>query len=153
MAWALVGDGDTALQSYRSVLPLIREHEDGDLYQSEPYVYAEYIIGPESEYFGEGSHSWFTGGAAWQWHVFWGYIIGIRPTYEGLLADPCLPTDWEAITARRWFRGAIYEVEIDKPKGISKGVRRVIVDGETIEGNVIKPFNDGAVHTVRIVMG
>lgn len=153
MAWALLGDGDTAMRSFRSVLPNIRSHEDGDLYQSEPYVYAEYITGPESEYYGEGSHSWFTGGAAWQWHVFWGYILGIRPVYRGLLIEPCLPTEWEAISARRWFRDAIYEIEIDKPKGISTGVKRIIVDGVPIEGQVIKPHGDGGVHQVRVEMG
>ena len=153
MAWALIGDGDTAMESYRQVLPNVRSMEDGDLYQSEPYVYAEYIIGPESEYFGEGSHSWFTGGAAWQWHVFWSYILGIRPTYHGLELDPCLPREWEAITARRWFRDSIYEIEIDKPKGISKGVKRIVVDGSPIEGNVVFPHGDGEVHRVRVEMG
>ncbi len=152
MAWALVGDGDTAMKSFRSVLPNVRSREDGDLYISEPYVYAEYIIGPESEYFGEGSHSWFTGGAAWQWHVFWGYILGVRPDHRGLLIDPCLPSDWEAITARRWFRDAIYEIEIDKPRGVCKGVKRVVVDGEAVEGNVIAPHGDGEVHRVRVEM-
>lgn len=153
MGWALVGDGDTAVESLRRVMPNIRSHEDGDLYQSEPYVFAEYIIGPESEYFGEGSHSWFTGGAAWQWHVFWGYILGIRPVYHGLELDPCLPTEWEAITARRSFRGAVYEIEIDKPKGISKGIKRITVDGKEIEGNVVFPHSDGEVHRVHIEMG
>jgi len=153
MAWAMVGDGDTAMDSHRQVLPNIRSTEDGDLYQSEPYVYAEYITGPESEYFGEGSHSWFTGGAAWQWHVFWEYILGIRPGYHGLVLDPCLPKDWEAITARRWFREAIYEIEIDKPKGISKGVKRIVVDGKELEGNIIFPHADGEVHRVRLEMG
>jgi cellobiose phosphorylase len=153
VAWAILGDGDTALRSYRSVLPNVRSHEDGDLYQSEPYVYAEYIIGPESEYFGEGSHSWFTGGAAWQWHGFWQYIVGVRPTYVGLIIDPCLPTDWDAISVRRWFRGAVYEIEIDKPKGTSKGPLRITVDGEPIEGNVISPHSDGQVHEVRVRIG
>ncbi len=152
MAWALLGDGDNALKSYRSVLPNVRWHEDGDLYMSEPYVYAEYIIGPESEYFGEGSHSWFTGGAAWQWHVFWGYILGIRPTYEGLLLDPCLPSEWEAITVRRSYQDAVYEIEIDKPRGKCTGVSRVVVDGEPIEGNIVKPHGDGRVHRVRVEM-
>jgi len=153
MAWALLGDGDTAMKSFRSVLPNVRSREDGELYMSEPYVYAEYIIGPESEYFGEGSHSWFTGGAVWQWHVFWGYILGVRPTYDGLLIDPCLPSAWEAVSLRRWFRDAIYEVEIDKPSGISKGVKQVTVDGKRIEGNLIKSFSDGKVHRVRVEMG
>jgi cellobiose phosphorylase len=153
MAWALLGDGDTAMKSFRSVLPNVRSREDGELYMSEPYVYAEYIIGPESEYFGEGSHSWFTGGAVWQWHVFWGYILGVRPTYDGLLIDPCLPSAWEAVSLRRWFRDAIYEIEIDKPSGISKGVKQVTVDGKRIEGNLIKSFSDGKVHRVRVEMG
>lgn len=153
MAWAMLGDGENAMRSYRSVLPSVRSHEDGDLYMSEPYVYAEYIIGPESEYFGEGSHSWFTGGAAWQWHVFWAFILGIRPTHRGLLIDPCLPAEWEALNARRGFRGDTYEIEIDKPKGICRGVRRVIVDGEPVEGNCIVPRGDGAVHRVRVEMG
>ena len=153
MAWALIGDGDTAMKSYRSVLPNVRSEEDGDLYQSEPYVYAEYIIGPESEYFGEGSHSWFTGGAAWQWHVFWCYILGVKPVYGGLRLDPCLPKSWREVSARRWFRGAIYEIDIDKPEGISKGVKRVIVDGAPIEGNIVAPHGDGGVHQVRVEMG
>jgi cellobiose phosphorylase len=153
MAWAMLGDGNTALKSYRSVLPSVRSHEDGDLYQSEPYVYAEYIIGPQSEYFGEGSHSWFTGGAAWQWHVFWGHILGIRPVYQGLMLDPCLPKDWEGITVRRDFRGAVYVIEIDKPKGICTGVKRVLLDGEPIEGNIVEPQSDGSVHNVRVEMG
>ena len=152
MAWAMLGEGDTAMRSYRSVLPNIRAGEDGDLYKSEPYVYAEYIIGPESGYFGEGSHSWFTGGAGWQWHVFWGYILGIRPSYRGLVIDPCLPSEWEEITARRWFRGAIYEIEIDKPKGICKGVIELTVDGEPVSGNVVPPHGDDEVHTVKARM-
>lgn len=152
MAWALVGDGDAAFKSYRSVLPNVRSREDANLYRSEPYAYAEYIVGPESEYFGEGSHSWFTGGAAWQWHVFWGYILGIRPVYGGLMIDPCLPSDWESADARRWFRGAIYEIEIDKPRGINKGVCRIQVDGERLEGNLIPPHADGTVHNVKVEM-
>ena len=152
MAWAMLGMGDVALKSYRSVLPNIRSHEDGDPYQSEPYVYAEYIVGPESEYFGEGSHSWFTGGASWQWHAFWGWMLGFRPSYQGLVIDPCLPADWTALTARRQFRGCKYEIEIDKPKGICKGPLKVTVDGEEIEGNLVQPFDDGGMHTISLEM-
>ena len=153
MAWALLGEGDTAMKSYRSVLPNVRSREDGDLYRSEPYVYAEYIIGPESEYFGEGSHSWFTGGAAWQWHVFWGYLLGVRPEYAGLAIDPCLPSDWEAVDARRWFRGSVYSIEINKPRGICKGVKRLSVDGKPVEGTLVPAFDDGGTHSIVVEMG
>jgi cellobiose phosphorylase len=67
--------------------------------------------------------------------------------------DPCLPREWEAITARRWFRGSIYEIEINKPRGISKGVKRVLVDGEPVDGNVVHPHDDGGVHRVLVEMG
>ncbi|MDD5447685.1 MAG: hypothetical protein PHO53_00730 [Actinomycetota bacterium] len=153
MAWALVGDGDSAMKSLRSILPNIRSKEDRGTYRSEPYVLAEYIIGPESEYFGEGSHSWFTGSAPWLWHVFWGYIVGIRPTYGGLLIDPCLPSEWEEITARRLFRGSTYEVEIDKPPGICRGVKEVSLDGRKLEGQVVPPISDGGRHKVKVKMG
>jgi cellobiose phosphorylase len=153
LAWAKLGMGSEAIRSYRSVLPNVRSHDDGDYYQSEPYVYAEYIVGPESEYFGEGSHSWFTGGAPWQWQVFWGWILGLRPDYEGLIVDPCLPEEWTAVSARRRFRGDTYEVEINKPKGISKGVRRILVDGVEIDGNIVRPFGDGDLHAIRVEMG
>lgn len=153
MGWALVGDGDAAMKSHRSVMPNVRAHEDGLHYRSEPYVYAEYIIGPESPYSGEGSHSWFTGSACWQWHVFWGYILGVRPVYRGLLIDPCLPREWEAVSARRWFRGAVYEIEINKPRGISSGVVKVVVDGVRQEENVVPPHGDGNLHLVRVEMG
>jgi len=81
------------------------------------------------------------------------YILGIRPTLSGLAIDPCLPSSIKGFQCERIFRGVKYYISVEKPEGISKGVRSIIVDGQPIEGNVI-PFEDNlSERNVSVVMG
>jgi len=80
------------------------------------------------------------------------YILGIRPTLTGLLIDPCIPRAWDGFKATREFRGAVYRIIVENPAHVCKGVRRVEVDGQAIEGNLLPVF-EGGIHSVRVVMG
>ncbi len=157
VAWALIaecmlGRGDMAYHYWRETSFLTRGKKP-DLYKVEPYVYAEYTFGPDHPNFGEGEFTWTTGTAAWMWRACTDWILGVRPTARGLIVDPCLPPDWERARIVRNFRGATYELQLENPDHVSKGVVGVEVDGERIEDNLLPDIRDGRTHEVRVRMG
>lgn len=128
-----------------------------DLYKAEPYVYAEYIYGPDSANFGQGEFTWTTGTAAWMFRACLDWILGVRPEVAGLRVDPVIPAAWDGFRVRRRFRGAVYEIEVRNPSHVVSGVRSISVDGEPLavaDGvPVVPPHGDGRVHRVEVVMG
>jgi cellobiose phosphorylase len=80
-------------------------------------------------------------------------MLGIRPDYDGLLIDPCIPTDWKGFKATRKFRGATYRIEVVNPNRKSKGISEVTVDGKSQKSNLIPVFGDGKEHSVIVVIG
>ena len=111
------------------------------------------IAGKDAPNFGEAKNSWLTGTAAWTFLNISQYILGIRPDYDGLIVDPCIPSFMDGFTAKRDFRGTTYLIEVENPDHVEKGVVSVTVDGNAIEGNLI-PVDAGKkeVH-VKVVMG
>ena len=80
------------------------------------------------------------------------YILGIQPDFDGLKVDPSIPAEWNGFKATRQFRGATYNITINNPKHVCKGVASMSVDGKAISGNVIPPFENG-VHEVIVTLG
>ena len=155
-AWAilaecLLGNGDRAYEYYRKTVP-VNQASDPDIYRMEPYVYSEYVTSPDHPTFGEASHSWLTGSGVWMLRDGLDYILGVRPTYDGLFLDPCIPGTWDGFSITRKFRGATYETEVENPSHVQHGVARIEVDGKPIKGRVLPVFNRG-VHKVRCWMG
>jgi cellobiose phosphorylase len=136
LAEALLGHGDQAYEYYRKALPM-NPVVDIDRYETEPYVYSEYVTSPDHPTFGQASHSWLTGSATWMLRDVVDHLLGVRPTYEGLVIDPCVPKKWKQFRIRRRFRGKIYDVTVRNPKGVEKGVKKILVDGQPLEGNLI----------------
>ena len=102
---------------------------------------------------GEAKNSWLTGTASWNFYAVTQYMLGIRPEYDGLLIDPCIPQDWKGFKAVRKFRGDTYLIEVINPDGKSKGIREITVDGKPATSNLIPVFGDGAEHSVKAVIG
>lgn len=152
MAECILGRGNRAYDIWRSTSFTTRG-EEPDVYKVEPYVYAEYVHGPDSVTFGQGEFTWMTGTAAWMWKVSLEWIMGIRPQLDGLLVDPCIPSKWDCFKVSRRFRDAHYVINVENPDGICKGVRAVTIDGEEHPNNLIPPFRDGKTHEVHVVMG
>ncbi len=115
---------------------------DQALHKTEPYVYAQMIAGPHATKHGEAKNSWLTGTAAWNWLTVSQYILGIRPEYEGLKLDPCLPHELNEYTVVRRFRQALYTIHILKTKDSSPSRITLSLDGEAVEGNVL-PYSPG----------
>jgi cellobiose phosphorylase len=145
----MLGRGNAAFDYYKKLLP---NRIDSDIFVAEPYVYPQYITSDEHEAAGRASHSWQTGSAAWMYRISFDYILGIRPTYQGLMIDPVIPSDWKGFKAERVFRGTRYKIEVRNPGGVESGVKFVIVDGQPISGKVL-PISDRPVCNVLVRMG
>jgi cellobiose phosphorylase len=148
----MLGNGNRAWEYFRKICPAYLE-DKSELHKTEPYVYAQMIAGKDAIKPGEAKNSWLTGTAAWNFYAITQYILGIRPDYEGLIIDPCIPKDWKGFDITRKFRGATYKIEIKNPQGVSKGVKSIEVDGELATNNTVPIFDDGAQHFVRVIMG
>ena len=151
-AETVVGHGDRAFDLYSRIAPAYRE-EISDLHKMEPYVYSQMIAGKDAKNFGQAKNSWLTGTAAWNFYVISNYILGIKPDWEGLKIDPCIPHTWDGYQVSRRFRGATYAIAIENPSHVCRGVKQVTVDGQAIEGNVLPVFADGKTHQVTVTLG
>ena len=136
IAEAMLGHGDQAHDYYTRINPSARE-AISQVHRCEPYIYAQMIAGRDAPTHGEAKNSWLTGTAAWNYLAITHWILGIRPTYDGLQIAPVIPNDWPGFTATRVFRGVSYHINVER---IGEGnTVSLSVDGQPVEGNVV-PF-------------
>ncbi len=145
VAAAMLGNGDDAYRYYRQIMPLARS--DSDVYKAEPYVYSQNVCGPTHPSFGLARNAWLTGTAAWTYVAATQWILGIRPTYEGLRVAPVLPSVWPGFRAHREFRGTAYEIDVRR-EGPGNAVS-LVVDGVAVAGDVV-PLPAPGTATVRV---
>ena len=131
LALTLLRRGEDAWKCYQSSLPP-RRNTQADRCLTEPYVYSQTMLGPQHPRFGACSNSWLTGTASWMYFVATRYILGVRPDYEGLRIDPCIPRGWAGFTATRSCRGVCCRITVQKGEAAS-----TVVDGRPLEGTVI----------------
>ena len=151
--WVIIGEtvlgrGDYAWEYFRKICPSYTE-ENSALHKVEPYVYSQMIAGKDAARPGEAKNSWLTGTAAWNWYAITQFILGIKPAYDGLEINPCICPEWKEYQVKRKFRGAEYLITV--PNGVCKGVKSIEVDGQPIEGCIVK--HSAGTHTVKVVMG
>ncbi len=150
IAETVLGHGNRAFDIYKKTCPAYVE-EISDIHCTEPYVYSQMVAGRDAKFHGQGKNSWLTGTAAWTFVNISQYILGVYPTHKGLSVDPCVPSDFGDFKVTRKFRGASYEISV-KTNGSQKGVKKLIVDGQEVEGTVI-PFVEGKKnYKVEVVM-
>ncbi|MGD1108091.1 MAG: hypothetical protein ABR865_13685, partial [Terracidiphilus sp.] len=135
-----LGHGDEAHDYYLRINPSARE-EISEVHRCEPYVYAQMIAGKDAPTFGEAKNSWLTGTAAWNYYAIAQWILGVRPTYDGLEIAPVIPAGWPGFSATRIFRGVTYKIAIER-RGAGNNVA-LTVDGAPMEGNIVPPPADG----------
>ena len=152
LGWCQQGEGDRAFEYYLSICPAAQE-QNIETYRCEPYVYAQMISGRDAAIAGEAKNAWLTGTAAWTFVTVSQGIFGIQPGFDGLRIDPCIPKTWPGFKVTRAYRGASYEVTVNNPKGLSKGVTRMKVDGKEVAGNVLPLAPAGTTVKVEIDLG
>ena len=153
--WVIIGEtvrgnGNAAVDYWRKICPAYIK--DQTLHKVEPYVYSQMVAGKDSFCPGEGKNSWLTGTAAWNWFAITQYILGIKPTYDGLRIDPCLSSDMKNYSVTRKFRGATYIIKVQNPEGRQKGISGLFVDGQPVEGDTIPIHKAGDVVHVSVIM-
>ena len=152
IAETILGRGERAWRYYEQINPA-RRNDCIEEFEVEPYCYPQNILGDEHPQHGLGRNSWLSGTASWCWQAATQYILGIRPEYGGLSVNPCIPPSWKGFRVNRTFRGAVYEITVENPKGVSKGVASLLLDGREIKGTLIPAAEPGAEVHVRAVLG
>lgn len=151
IAETIAGRGDRAYQYYNQINPASKNNSL-ETFESEPYCYPQNILGDEHKQFGLGRNAWLSGTSSWTYVAGTQWIVGVRPALDGLIIDPCVPTTWGEFKVTRKFRGATYKINVSNPNKISKGIKRVVVNGKEIEGNKVPVFTSGEV-VVDVTMG
>jgi len=141
-AWAaecVLGRGGRAKEYYDALSPY-RQNDKIEVRQAEPYAYCQFVAGRSHTAFGRARHPFMTGSAGWAYYSATQYMLGIRPGFEGLTVDPCIPAEWTGFSVTRKYRGGVYRIRVENPHGVEKGVARMTADGrETARLPLIGP--------------
>ena len=116
---------------YNALCPAL-QNDKIEVRKSEPYSYCQFIAGSAHSAFGEARHPFMTGSSGWAYFAATEYMLGIRPDYDGLIVDPCVPADWDEFTVRRKWRGAEYLIHVTNPDHVEKGVKSILCDGKAV---------------------
>jgi N,N'-diacetylchitobiose phosphorylase len=139
------------MKFYDAILPY-NQNDIIETRQAEPYSYCQFIMGRDHTAFGRARHPWLTGTAGWFYTAVTKYILGIRPDYDSLVVDPCIPGDWPGFEVKRKWRGALYKIKVQNPDGVEKGVKCITLNGKTIEGPIpVQP--EGTENEIEVTMG
>ncbi len=149
-AETVIGRGDRAFEIYKKTCPAYLE-DISEIHATEPYVYSQMIAGKDAKFFGQAKNSWLTGTAAWTFTNVSQYILGVYPTLDGLSVNPCVPKGFGDFTMSREYRGVTYKIKVENPDNIEKGVKELVVDGQTLTGTTVIPF-DASKKEVEVVV-
>jgi cyclic beta-1,2-glucan synthetase len=156
IAFAMLGDGDTAGELFSMLNPINHAGtpEAVGRYKVEPYVACAdvYSIPP---HVGRGGWTWYTGSAGWMYRTGLEWILGFRLQGTILSLDPCIPKTWPGFKIAFRYHSARYDIEVENPRGVSRGVVNAELDGAALPRNQARVplVDDVAIHRVRLVLG
>ncbi len=139
------------MKLYDALLPY-NQNDTIEVRESEPYSYCQFIMGKDHTAYGRSRHPWLTGSAGWAYTAATKWILGIRPGFDGLIIDPCIPKDWKKFEVSRCWRGATFKIRVENPHGVSKGVKLCTLNGRPILGAIV-PQKAGSLNEVSVIMG
>ncbi len=152
-AWAAecsLGRGEAAMTYYDALSPY-NQNDKIEIRQAEPYTYCQFVMGRAHTAFGRARHPFMTGSAGWAYFSATQYMLGVRPGFDGLTVDPCIPKDWKGFSVTRIYRGGIYRIRVNNPRGVEKGVVSILVDGRRAEK--IPLIHPGEACDIAVEMG
>ena len=152
-AWAaecVLGRGDRAMEYYNSLCPYL-QNDMIEIRESEPYSYCQFVVGKDHTAFGRARHPFMTGSGGWSYFSATRYMLGIRPDFETLNINPCIPYDWKEFSVTRKWRGATYNIKVLNPDSVMKGVKTIKLNGEEVDA--INVQRKGSINEVEVVLG
>ena len=157
LAFAMQGDGDRAGELLTMLNPVHHAGNPNDVhrYKVEPYVICAdlYAMPPHT---GRGGWTWYTGSAGWFYRVALEWFLGLRVQGSQLTVDPCIPRHWPGFEITYRYRSATYEISVENPLGVNRGILATKLDGRMLTGKkklLIPLADDGTTHKLQIVLG
>ena len=102
---------------------------------------------------GRGGWTWYTGSAGWMYRLGIEAILGLRREGAALRIDPRIPRAWPHFQVSYRYGQSVYHIRVENPDGVQCGVKTVVLDGQTLDANVIPLHDDGAAHQVEVRLG
>jgi cyclic beta-1,2-glucan synthetase len=104
---------------------------------------------------GRGGWTWYTGSAGWMYRAGLEWILGLRVRAGKLSLTPCIPADWPSFEIVFRHASARYEILVENPNRVSRGVAHVELDGKELPAGEthIVLVDDGCTHEVRVMLG
>jgi cyclic beta-1,2-glucan synthetase len=156
IAFAMLGDGDKASELFSILNPINHASTRAAVhrYKVEPYVISADVYAAPP-HVGRGGWTWYTGSAAWMYRAGLEWILGFRVRGATLLIDPCIPRAWRGFEIVFRYHSARYDITVENPRGVSRGVARVELDGVALADSraPVPLADDGATHRVRVILG
>ncbi|HYS93752.1 MAG TPA: glucoamylase family protein [Candidatus Acidoferrales bacterium] len=155
IAFAALGEGDKAHGLFSLLNPITHasDRASADRYRVEPYVVAGDVYA-EAAHVGRGGWTWYTGSAGWMYRAGLEWLLGFRVRGDCLLIDPCIPRSWPRFEISFRYRSARYELTVENPHGLSRGVSSMEMDGALLGSNgLLRLTDDRATHSIRVVLG
>ncbi len=155
IAFAALGDGNKASELFRMLNPIHRTNSRAGVqrYKVEPYVVAGDIYA-ESPHVGRGGWTWYTGSSGWLYRAGMEWILGFRVKGSVLYIDPCIPRSWPGFTISFRYHSATYQIKVDNPSSVMRGVAMMEMDGKRFAGTASIPLvDDGTAHQIRVLLG
>ncbi len=156
IAFTKLGQGDRAASLFSMLNPINHNSTRRGLqqYKVEPYAVAAdiYSVAP---HVGRGGWTWYTGAAGWLYRAGLESILGFRKQGDHLLLTPCIPTQWRRFEITFRHASARYEIAVENPNGVSRGVVSTVVDDTPLPDGASRILlqDDGATHRVRVTLG
>lgn len=152
-AWAaecVLGRGDRAMKFYDALSPY-NQNDMIETREAEPYSYCQFVVGKEHTAYGRARHPFMTGTGGWAYYSATHYILGIRPQFEELVIDPCIPAHWQEFKIQRVWRGATYHITVLNPDKVMKGVAKLSLNGVAVDHISVQP--EGSSNEVVAILG
>ena len=138
------------MRFYNALCPAL-QNDKIETRKAEPYTYCQFISGKAHTTYGEAHHPFMTGSSGWAYYAATQYLLGVRPDFDSMTVDPCVPADWREFSVVRKWRGAFYHIHVTNPKGVEKGVVSMEMDGVKVKR--LPPLQAGASCRVEVTMG
>ena len=155
IAYAILGQGGQAAELLRILNPIHRTASRTGVYayKVEPYVLPADIYA-EPPHARRGGWTWYTGASGWFHRAGLEWVLGLRVRAGRLYFDPCIPCAWPGFSLTYRHGATRYDITVENPAGVTRGVARIELDGERQpDGQGIPLVEDGQVHRVRVALG
>jgi N,N'-diacetylchitobiose phosphorylase len=154
--WAIIaetmnGNGNRAYEYLLAYMPAAM-NERAEIREIEPYVYCQSTHSRYSARYGASRLPWLTGAAAWSYYASSHYILGIRPEYDGITIDPCIPEKWDKFKVKRRYRNKILNIEVINQQHQQRGVNKILINDEEVNGSFIPYHKLKEINMIKVIM-